>query len=177
MGREQLHLSSSPVCYGQKERHRGLSLSLEADHLERVDVESAGRRRNSPSVASEHRSVRDLPKFSTSDILLTHDRPPECRHGRFSPAMVEPASVRFSTSRHSQEGPKQVSRVNKLPTNPNCTILATERMVPRSDESVTGKPSSSSSETRPSETTALPSVSSKPPELESSCLEAGVELA
>ena len=177
MGRGQIHQSSPTVCDGEKKRHRGLSLSRRPDHCKRVDAEPAGGRRSSSSLASQHRPVRYSSKFPPPDVFFPHDRSPKRGHGRLLAEVVESTGLRVSTSGGDQESAEQVQGVVQLSADSNSTLLASKRMVPGPDESVSRESFSSSIKTGPPKTTALPSVSQKPPELASSCMEAGIDLA
>ena len=177
MGRGQRHSSPSSICDGDEERYCRRAISFQASNWKRMDSPSRSSRRTASQVASDDRPFRDLPKFPSSNLLLPDVRPTKCRNRRLPSDVVESSGLCFSASSNSQEGSQQVHDLTELPANIDRPLLATKRVVSRSSDALSKQASGPSRKTRPFKATTFSSVPSQSPKLETSCVEAGIELA
>ena len=169
-GGERDHPGSS-VHPRDEQCFRRRSLSSQSNHRVRVDSTPGGVRYASKEVAGDNRPLCDLPQLSVSGVFCT-SQGPAGSWGRCVPAgLVESPGLCFSSFSVDSKGVKQGPEFKEPIFNPDSSILAKQRMVPRSSPTEGGVSYSTPSKRRSPSTTSLSQVSSKSRISSASCLE------
>ena len=166
VGRDSSSVSSASICHGVSERLGGLLESEKSGHWFGMDADPGGIRRSVTEVASNDRSVCDLPQLSSFSLFFSDGSGHRCS----SPTMERHASVCFSSICSDQRGSQQGEGVAES-SNIGGSLVATEGMVSRPSESIHSSSDSSSVPSRPAVSTSFPSSSSSAPRASASRVE------
>ena len=171
LGRGERDYSDSSVHSRIRECNSGSALSEESSNGLRMDSLSEGLRQPVEGLASERRPVRYCPQLSVSDLFCFFERSPVSWNRCVPSVMGPPECLRFSPILSSSKGFEQGSRIGRSDFNLDCSVLATERVVPGSPGILSGTSHSVANEERSSSSAAFSLLSSAAPVSSSSCLE------
>lgn len=133
MGRRSCHPDTHPVCVGVVQCPGGLPQQIGSDHLYRVDFSPGHLQSTVEALELPHSGpVSHKAQLPASELCLTISGANGNSHGRFPVQLRSPGRIWFSSLPVDQEGSQQVEDSSLHHPHPDCTILATERVVPRS---------------------------------------------
>ena len=170
LGGESPHSSPPPVHHGVVQRQRGRLKSPQSGDRVRMDPSPGGSRSAGPQVASDDRSLCDLPDSEAPSLLLSSLRSAGGRDGCPSPALGRSPSLRLSSDRHHKESTSQTEVIEELRVDSHSSVLASEGLVPRSSGTIIRRSHHTVRSKRSSKTAPLPPVPPKSAYASADCM-------
>ena len=170
LGGESPHSSPPPVHHGVVQRQRGRLKSPQSGDRVRMDPSPGGSRSAGPQVASDDRSLCDLPDSEAPSLLLSSLRSAGGRDGCPSPALGRSPSLRLSSDRHHKESASQTEVIEELRVDSHSSVLASEGLVPRSSGTIIRRSHHTVRSKRSSKTAPLPPVPPKSAYASADCM-------
>ena len=162
----------SPIRSGGFECRSRRPKPAESSVRGRVDPLSRSFYEHSPSVASISGLVCDTPQPSSSSIFFPNCGSSGNRHRLYDAQMGQPPGLCFSSLRDGTPSDKQTQIESKCGNDTHCSSLASESVVSGSSRSPDADSYSVTTSEKSAQTTALPSISPKPPRASVMCVEA-----
>ena len=168
---ESLNVTLLPVCDGIPQCHRGFIKPQESGHRVRMNVGSRGSRRAPPTLASEHRSVRNPSQLSDPSLLFANQQSHGGGVGRVSSNVGRSLGLCVTSLCSDQGGHQEAPVISQHLPDTHRSVVASKGMVPGSSGVSVGTSSCSSSSSRPTMSTSFSSVSSAAPRASASRVE------
>ena len=170
LGGESPCPSSAPVHHGVVQCHRGRSKSPQSGDRVGMDPSPGGSRSAGPQMASNDRSVCNLPDREASSVFLTGLRSAGSGNGCSSPALGRSPSLYLSSDRHHKESSSQTEVLEELRVDSHRSVLASEGLVPGPSGTVVRRSHHTVRSKRSSKTAPLPLIPSKSAYASADCM-------
>ena len=155
--------ASSPVHPGVSQHESGSSQSAQPGHRIEVDTTPGGGPGSSPPVAGDHRPIRDLTDSKAPSVLCSSVGTQGSGGRCIPPALGQPPGVCLPSHSHHKESSSQTESFSPLRSHLDRPLLASKGMVSRSTGTSIRHSNRTTQTSRPTATTAFPSVSRKSP--------------
>ena len=170
LGGEAPRPPSAPVHHGVVQCHRGRSKSPQSGDRVGMDPSPGGSRSAGPQMASDDRSVCNLPDREASSVFLTGLRSAGSGNGCSSPALARSPSLCLSSDRHHKESSSQTEVLEELRVDSHRSVLASEGLVPGPSGTVVRRSHHTVRTKRSSKTAPLPPIPSKSAYASADCM-------
>ena len=170
VGRIHEDHASSPVHPGVSQHESGSSQSAQPGDRIGVDTTPGGGPRSSPSVAVDHRPVRDLADSKAPSVLCSSVGTQNSGGRSIPPALGQSSGICFSSHSHHKESSSQTESLSQLRSDSPRPLLASKRMVSRYAGTSIRHSNRTTQTSRSAATSAFQSVSRKSPYASSDCV-------
>ena len=164
LGLGKRHLVDDPIHPGSTQCPRRSTESRGPSSVHRMDPLDSDLSSDLAEVGhSPNRPVCDSKELSSPSLLLSRPGPSSMGHRCHASEVGREISLRISTFRRDQVSDQQAPGLSEHHVDFGSSLVATERMVPRSVPPVHGTSSTPSSARRPPDSASLRRISSRPP--------------
>ena len=171
MGRDEQCLSSPSIRERKKQCSSRFTKQAKSSDFDRVDVAPTGGRRSLSPVTLQHRPLRHSPQLQISDFFQPVSRSSSTGNRRLSPVLGSSGCIRLSSLSIDSSGTQQGHSIQRIETDFDNTILASEGVVPRSSQPSHRPSESVACKSRSTQTASLSSIPPKHPRATSDRLE------
>ena len=170
MGRRSRSNSTPTVPCRISKRDCGLTIETERNTRSGMDTLSTSGRQTNKDLASNNRPLCNVHQLSSPGVLRTLSGPHERRDGCLTSELGQPSSIRLSPIPPDKKGLEQDKTVEKVRTDNDSSVLASEGVVPRLAGVDNGIAPSTTNAERSTQTTPLPQVPPESPRAAPSCV-------
>ena len=170
MVRGEWNSSPPTISIGLTERDSRLLIKTKSNTRIGVDPLPGNSRSDNEKMASNDRSIRNIPQLSTTSLFCTPPRSYECRNRFPASELGESAGLCLPSLSTHQKGIEQSEAVQGVPTDADSSVLASEGVVPRHAGITRGITTSVANAERSTQTTSFSQISSEPPRATASCV-------